>query len=104
MSDNLIIEFEQRPTQGPDAWRMDETDRGLRAYVAGLPEERLACYDPSWTDEEVQRWDGNFRDDGELMLICCERDVEAPEFRRVVEEFLAFREEHKRREKGEARS
>ncbi len=35
-------------------------------------------------------WDGNFRDDGDLMLICVERDVDVAEFRRVVEEFIAF--------------
>ena len=102
MSDDLALEFEQRPTQGPNAWPMDETDRSLRAYVAGLPEDRLAAYDPSWSDEQVRLWDGNFRDDGELMLVCCERDVEPPEFRQVVEEFLAFRQERGRQ--GEPRS
>lgn len=35
-------------------------------------------------------WDDNFRDDGDLMLICCERDVDVAEFRRVVEEFIEF--------------
>jgi len=36
-------------------------------------------------------WDGNFRSDGALMLVCCERDVDVAEFRRVLEEHLAFR-------------
>jgi hypothetical protein len=70
---------------------MDETDVSLRAYIAGLPEDRLAQYDPGWTDEHVMAWDGNFRNDGALMLVCCERDVDVVEFRRVLEEFLAFR-------------
>ena len=36
-------------------------------------------------------WDGNFRSDGGLMLVCCERDVDVGEFRRVLEEHLAYR-------------
>ncbi len=38
----------------------------------------------SWSDDQVIDWDGNFRDDGDLMLVCVERDVEVSEFRRVV--------------------
>ena len=45
-------------------------------------------YDPDWNDEEVINWDGNFRSDGALMLVCCERDVEVSEFRKAVEEHL----------------
>ena len=30
----------------------------------------------------------NFRSDGALMLVCCERDVEIAEFRAVLEEHL----------------
>lgn len=86
MVTDRIQEFENLPSAAP----LDETDRSLRAYVARLPEEQLAKYDPSWSDEQVRAWDGNFRSDGELMLICCERDVEVQEFRRVVEEYLAF--------------
>ena len=37
-----------------------------------------------WSDDQVLDWDGNFRDDGDLMLVCVERDVEVVEFRRVV--------------------
>ncbi len=81
-----VHEFENRAAAFP----MDETDRSLRAYVARIPAEKLAQYEPAWTDEQVQAWDGNFRSDGGLMLICCERDVDAAEFRRVVEEYKAF--------------
>lgn len=87
MNQELALAFEERP----GVTTLDETDRSLRAYVARLPEERLARYDPSWDNERVQAWDGNFRSDGALMLVCCERDVEVGEFRRVVEEFLEFR-------------
>jgi hypothetical protein len=36
-------------------------------------------------------WDGNFRSDGGLMLVCCERDVDVGEFRRVLEEHRRLR-------------
>jgi hypothetical protein len=67
---------------------LDETDVSLRAYVSRLPAEHLAKYDREWTDEQVMAWDGNFRSDGALMLVCCERDVGVQEFRQVLEAFL----------------
>ena len=80
-------DYEHLPGDGP----MDETDVSLRAYLARLPEGHLARYHPSWSDEQVMAWDGNFRSDGALMLVCCERDVDVAEFRRVLEEHLAHR-------------
>ena len=71
---------------------MDETDISLRAYLAGLEDSHLSEYDPSWSDEQVIAWDGNFRDDGALMLVCCERDVEIDEFREVLVEHMQFRQ------------
>ena len=71
---------------------MDETDISLRAYLTGLDEKHLSKYDPSWSDEQVIAWDGNFRDDGALMLVCCERDVEIDEFRQVLVEHMQFRQ------------
>jgi hypothetical protein len=81
------LDFEHLPGSEP----MDETDVSLRAYLARLSDEQLAKYDPAWSDERVMEWDGNFRSDGALMLVCCERDVDVTEFRRVLEEYLAFR-------------
>ena len=81
------LDFENWP---PGELR-DETDIGLRAYVTRIPEEQLACYDSSWSDEEVAQWDGNFKSDGGLMLVCCEREVEVSEFRRILEEFIRFK-------------
>jgi hypothetical protein len=81
------LDFERLPAGQP----MDETDVSLRAYLSRLPDEHLRKYEPSWTDEQVMEWDGNFRSDGALMLVCCERDVEVHEFRRVLEEHLAYR-------------
>ena len=80
-------DYEHLPADGP----LDETDVNLRAYLANLSEEHLAEYDPSWPDERVMEWDGNFRSDGGLMLVCCERDVDVREFRRVLEEHVRFR-------------
>ena len=75
--------------------QMDETDVNLRAYLDGLSAEHLAKYNPDGTDEEVVEWDGNFRSDGALMLICCERDVEIEGFRKVLEEHIHSPNHHK---------
>jgi hypothetical protein len=40
----------------------------------------------------VVEWDGNFRDDGALMIACCERDVDVTEYRRVLELASAYRD------------
>ena len=68
--------------------QMDETDVNLRAYLESLSAEHLTKYNSEWSDEEVKEWDGNFRSDGALMLVCCERDVEIEEYRRVLEEHI----------------
>jgi hypothetical protein len=80
-------DFERLPGDPP----LDETDVALRAYFARLPIDHLAGYDPLWPDEKVMAWDGNFRSDGALMLVCCERDVDVHEFRRVLERHCAVR-------------
>ena len=36
-------------------------------------------------------WDGNFRNDGVLFLVCSERDVDIEEYRRVLIEHIRFR-------------
>jgi len=81
------LDYESLPASMP----MDETDVSLRAYLSRLDDDHLKKYDPAWTDEQVKEWDGNFRNDGALMLVCCERDVDVEEFRRVLEEHLRFR-------------
>ena len=88
MSEPTTIDFEQLPCDGP----LDETDVSLRAYLVTLSDEHLREYDPSWTDEQVIAWNGNFRSDGGLMLVCCERDVEIKEFRTVLEKHLRYRD------------
>ncbi len=85
--DDGFRKYEQLPTGIP----MDETDVNLRAYLSRLTVEHLQQYDPAWSDEQTLDWDGNFRSDGNLMLVCCERDIDITEFRRVLEEHLTFR-------------
>ena len=70
----------------------DETTINLRAYFDRMPDEKMRQYRPEWTDEELTEWDGNFKDDGSLMLICSERDVDAAEYRAVLEECLQYRD------------
>jgi hypothetical protein len=80
--------FEQEP-YGPGA---DETDINLRAYFDRMADEKMRAFDMAWTDEQVIEWDGNFKDDGTLMLICSERDVDLEEYRRVIAECMAYRD------------
>ena len=87
MTEKTVPDFESLPENEP----MDETDVSLRAYLSRLSDEHLAEYDPSWDNNEVMEWDDNFRSDGNLMLVCCERDVDVEEFRRVLEEHLSLR-------------
>lgn len=82
-----IWNFEQEPSNEP----MDETGVNLRAYFDRMPDEKMREYNPAFTDEELMAWDGNFRDDGNLMLLCCERDVEVGEYRQVIEQSIEYR-------------
>jgi hypothetical protein len=75
----------------PDGSRPDETDINLRAYFSRFSDERLREYRADWSDPQVIAWDGNFRSDGTLMLVCCERDVEIGEYRAVLAEHIGRR-------------
>lgn len=77
--------------EAPYSETPDETSVNLRAYFDAFSDERLAEYSPSWTGEQVIAWDGNFRNDGVLMLVCCDRDVEIREYRQVIEQARRFR-------------
>ena len=85
--------FEDAPYAAPP----DETDVNLRAYFDSISDSKLERVDPHWGDEELRAWDGNFRIDGSLMMVCCDRDVGIDEYRRVLNEFLAFRRSAKQR-------
>ncbi|MBX3423133.1 MAG: hypothetical protein KF752_16370 [Pirellulaceae bacterium] len=69
----------------------DETDISIRAYFGRMSDERLREYRSDWTDEQVIQWDGNFRVDGALMLVCCERDIDIDEYRQVIQEHIQRR-------------
>jgi hypothetical protein len=79
--------FEQEPHDEP----LDETSINLRAYFDRMPDDILRQYVPEWTDQQTIDWDNNFRDDGNLMLLCSERDVDIVEYRRVLEKCIAYR-------------
>lgn len=79
--------FEQEPYPGGS----DETDINLRAYFDRVPQSKMREYSPNWNDEKVMEWDGNFRNDGKLMLICTERDVGICEYRTVLEDCIRYR-------------
>jgi hypothetical protein len=36
-------------------------------------------------------WDGNFKNDGDFMMFCSERDVDVNEYREVLEECIRYR-------------
>ncbi len=83
-----IWNFEQEP------WideRPDETSINLRAYFDRMPDDKMQQYSPDWSDAQVMEWDGNFKDDDTLMIACCERDIDAGEYRRVLELAQAYR-------------
>ena len=79
--------FEQEPWNDPH----DESSVNLRAYFDRMPHGKMIEYRPEWTDEQLIEWDGNFRSDGALFITCSERDIEIGEYRRVLEECIAYR-------------
>ena len=83
-----IWNFEQEPWDGPH----DETSINLRAYLDRMADDKMGEYRPEWSDEEVMAWDGNFKDDGTLFMICCERDVEIAEYRLVLDQCRRYRD------------
>jgi len=71
---------------------MDETSVNLRAYFDRMPDEKMTQYSSSWTDDQVREWDGNFKDEGDFMIMCSERDVEIEEYREVLEACIRYRD------------
>ena len=70
---------------------MDETSINLRAYFDRMDDGKMKRYRPDWTHEQVIEWDGNFRADGNLMILCCEREVDIMEYRQVLEQCISYR-------------
>lgn len=82
-----VWNFEQEPSREP----MDETSVNLRAYFDRMPDEKMTQYSPAWSDDQVIEWDGNFTDERNLLLLCCERDVEIDEYRKVLQACIRYR-------------
>lgn len=91
-----VWNFEQEPWAEPH----DETSINLRAFFDRMPDEKMRAYSPAWSDEQVIAWDGNFKDDGTLLLPCSERDVEIEEYRRVLAECMRYRDRVRSRVAG----
>lgn len=79
--------FEQLPRDQPG----DDSTVNLRAYLDHMPDEKMRQYRRDWTDEQVIGWCGDFREDGALFLVCSERDIEVAEFRKELEDCIAYR-------------
>ena len=84
-----IWNFEQEPWEDEQP---DETSINLRAYFDRMPDEKMRQYSAAWSGAQVMEWDGNFKDDGTLMIACCERDVDVAEYRRVLELARRYRD------------
>jgi len=87
--DPPIWNFEQEPFVDEDP---DETSINLRADLDRMPDEKLRQYSLAWRDNQVIEWCGDFKDDGTLLIACCERDVEVAEFRPALEQAIAYRD------------
>lgn len=83
-----IWNFEQHGSNEPG----DETSVNLRAYFDRMPDAKMQQYLASWDDQQMIEWDGNFKNDGELLLPCSERDVDVGEYRAVLEECIKYRD------------
>jgi len=57
-----------------------------------MPDEKMQQYRPEWTEEQLLEWDGNFTEDGNLLLPCSEREVYVKEYRTVLEDCIRYRE------------
>ncbi len=80
--------FEQEPFAGEEP---DETSFNLRAYFDRMDDEKMLQYEDSWPDEKLMEWDSNFTADGELLIACSEREIDAEEYRRVLHQALEYR-------------
>ena len=87
MMEQPIWNFEQEPWAEPP----DETSVNLRAHFDRIPDDKMQQYRPEWTEQQVMDWDGDFTNEGTLLLACSERDVEIEEYRKVLEQAIEYR-------------
>jgi hypothetical protein len=70
-----------------------EAGINLCAYFDAMPDVKLKTFDPAMSDEELMRWDGNFKSDGDMLLPCTEsEEVDVEMYRRCIAECIRYRE------------
>ena len=70
-----------------------EAGINLCAYFDGMPDAKLETFDPAMSDEELMRWDGNFKSDGDMLLPCTEsEEVDVEMYRRYIAECIRYRD------------
>ncbi|RYG37039.1 MAG: hypothetical protein EON93_04245 [Burkholderiales bacterium] len=73
----------------------ERTEAGINlcAYFDGMADTKLKTWNASFTDEELVEWDGNFKDDGAMLLPCTEsEEVEPDMYRRYITECIRYRD------------
>ena len=88
--------FELEPSTEP----IDDTILNLRTYFDLMPDDKLGQYSKDWSDEVVMQWDDNFTEEGNLLLVCCFRDVEIDEYRKVLEQAIEYRQRVQNQQQG----
>jgi hypothetical protein len=83
-----IWNFEQEPFVDEDP---DETSYNLRAYFDRMDDGKIQQYRSEWSGEQLIDWAADFKNDGTLMIACCERDIDVDEYRRVLELAIEYR-------------
>jgi len=70
-----------------------EAGINLCAYFDAMPDAKLKTFDPDMSDDELMRWDGNFKSDGDMLLPCTEsEEVEVEMYRRYIAECIRYRD------------
>lgn len=70
-----------------------EAGINLCAYFDAMPDAKLITWNAGFTDEEVMRWDGNFKSDGDMLLPCTEsEEVDVAMYRRYISACIRYRD------------
>ena len=70
-----------------------EAGINLCAYLDAMLDAKLRTFDPAMSDEDLMRWDGNFKSDGDMLLPCTEsEEVDVAMYRRYIAACIRYRE------------
>lgn len=70
-----------------------EAGINLCAYFDAMPDAKLKTFDPAMSDDELMRWDGNFKSDRDMLLPCTEsEEVDVEMYRRYIAECIRYRD------------